>query len=84
MSMAATSRWNPGPPSFSILVPFIITGLDTMLRHDREWNEPAMGNSAADAMKLTSMVATLISVPRMEEHRCVEVDEHGQRWRLEP
>jgi hypothetical protein len=63
-----------------ILVLFIVTSLDTMLRHDYQWNQPAMGNSmeAAGVMKSTSMVAALpLSAPRMKKYQCVEVDEHG-------
>jgi hypothetical protein len=39
-----------------VLVLFVITGLDTVLHHDCQWNEPAMGNSvaAAGAMKAMS------------------------------
>jgi hypothetical protein len=39
-----------------ILILFVITGLDTMLHHDCQWNEPVMGNSGAVAnvMKSTS------------------------------
>jgi hypothetical protein len=40
-----------------ILVLFVIISLDTVLHHDRQWNEPTMGNSmaAANAMKSTSL-----------------------------
>jgi hypothetical protein len=67
------------------LVLFVFTDLDTMLRHERQWNEPAMGNSvvAVGAMKSMSMAVTPVSALRMEEHRRTEVNEHGQRWRVE-
>jgi hypothetical protein len=39
--------------------------------------------AAADVRKLMSMVVTPVSVPRIEEHRHEEVDEHGQRWHVE-
>jgi hypothetical protein len=69
-----------------ILVLFIVTGLNTMLCHDSQWNESAMGNSVvvAGAMKSMSMAAMLISTPRMEEHQHMEVNEHRQHWHVEP
>jgi hypothetical protein len=56
-----------------------------MMRQDSQWNEPVMQHSvvAADARKLMSMVVTPVSVPRIEEHRHEEVDEHRQRWHIE-
>jgi hypothetical protein len=68
-----------------VLVILIVTGLDTMMRQDHRWNEPMIRNSvvAADARKSTSMAVAPVSVPRMEEHRCREVDEHGQWRRVE-
>jgi hypothetical protein len=54
---SSDDTWNllPHLGHHHILVLFIINGLDTVLHHDRQWNEPAMGNSVAAAGAMKSM-----------------------------
>jgi hypothetical protein len=53
-----------------VLVLFVVTGLETMMRQHQRWNEPTMQNSmaATDARKSASMAVAPILASRMEEH----------------